>query len=185
MSGLVSLPTDCLAARESCSRGDAMASEQEKIAYLEEHISYELVMLNYTFMRLVTSRPSTPEEQLDCNAFLESFGVHARNLADFLSARPRENCRNVSDYITDFEAPAPTRVEQALSKLEKQVLHVTSLRATDLHEKFNAGDARELYAWIVPAVLKFQGQLLPTYRDSLDALGPIEASMQVRFPGAD
>jgi hypothetical protein len=30
-----------------------MADEQEKIAYLEEHISYELVMLNYTFMRLL------------------------------------------------------------------------------------------------------------------------------------
>ena len=42
-----------------------MADEQEKIAYLEERISYELVMLNYTFMRLLTSRPSTPEEQLD------------------------------------------------------------------------------------------------------------------------
>jgi hypothetical protein len=36
-----------------------MASEQEKIAYLEEHISYELVMLNYTFMRLVTSHERT------------------------------------------------------------------------------------------------------------------------------
>ena len=47
-----------------------MASEQEKLAYLEEHVSYEVVMLNYTFMRLLTLRPSTPEEQLDCNAFL-------------------------------------------------------------------------------------------------------------------
>jgi len=55
-----------------------MAYEQEKIHYLEERISYELVMLNYTFMRLLTSRTSTAEEQLDRNAYLESFGVHAR-----------------------------------------------------------------------------------------------------------
>ena len=52
-----------------------MVTEQEKIAYLDEHISYEVVMLSYTFMRVLTSRPSTPEEQLDYNAFLESFGV--------------------------------------------------------------------------------------------------------------
>ena len=62
-----------------------MADEQEKIAYLEERISYELVMLNYTFMRLLTSPPSSPEEQLDFNAYLESFAVHARNLVAFLS----------------------------------------------------------------------------------------------------
>jgi len=67
-----------------------MASEPEKLAYLEEHVSYEVVMLNYTFMRLLTLRPSTPEEQLDCNAFLESFGVHARNLVDFLSEKSRK-----------------------------------------------------------------------------------------------
>jgi hypothetical protein len=54
-----------------------------KKSYLEER--YEVVMHNYTFMRLLTLQPSTPEEQVDCNAFLESFGVHARNLVEFLS----------------------------------------------------------------------------------------------------
>ena len=73
---------DCLTARDSCSRCDA-GKRTGKIAYFEEHVSYEVVMLNYTFMRLMTLQPSTPEEQLDCNAFLESFGVHARNLVDF------------------------------------------------------------------------------------------------------
>jgi hypothetical protein len=162
-----------------------MASEQEKIAYLEEHVSYEVVMLNYTFVRLLTSRPSTAEEQLDCNVFLESFGVHARNLIRFLSAKSLEDDRNASDYITDFEAPDQVRVKPALFRLEKQILHVTSLRVTDPQEKFNAADARELYAWIVPAVLKFQGQLGPSYRASLDALGPVEATTQVQLPGAD
>ena len=152
-----------------------MASEQEKIAYLEEHLSYEMVMLNYTFMRVLTLRPSTPEGQLDCNAFLESFALHARNLVDFFSERSRENCRNASDYVTDFEAPDQTRVKQALARLDRQTLHMTSLQATDPQEKFNTGDARELYAWIVPAILKFQGQLDPLYRVSLDALGPVEA----------
>jgi hypothetical protein len=44
-------------------------------------------MLNYTFIRVLTSPPSRPEEQLDFNAYLESFGVHARNLVAFLSEK--------------------------------------------------------------------------------------------------
>ena len=159
-----------------------MASEQEKLAYLEEHVSYEVVMLNYTFMRLLTLRPSTPEEQLDCNAFLELFGVHARNLVDFLSEKSREDGRNASDYVPDFEAPDQARVNQAIFRLEKQILQVTSLGAADPQQKFNVGDARELYAWIVPAILKFQGQLDPSYRARLDTLGRAEELMEIPLP---
>ena len=32
-----------------------MATEAEKIAFLRERVGYELAMLNYTFMRLVTA----------------------------------------------------------------------------------------------------------------------------------
>ena len=162
-----------------------MAGEGDKIAYLSEHVSYELIMLNYTFMCLLNSLPSTAEEQLDRNAFLELFGVHARNLVRFLSEKVREGDRNASDYVADFEAPTPEEVKRALIRLEKQTLDVTSLRATDPEEKFNAADARELYAWIVPAILRFQGQLAPSYRASLDALGSAEAGVQVLLPEAD
>ena len=151
-----------------------MASEQDKIAYLEEHISYEVVMLNYTFMRLLTSRPSTPEQQLDFNTYLESFGVHARNLVAFLSDKSSADDRNALDYLPDFEAPANARLQQVLARLEKEVLHVTVLRGPDPQEKFTVDDARELFAWIVPAILRFQGQLDPPYRASLNAQGRIE-----------
>ena len=150
-----------------------MADEQEKIAYLEERISYELVMLNYTFMRLLTSRPSIPEGQLDFNAYLESFGVHARNLVAFLSEKSPGGGRNASDYVSGFDAPGQARLRRALLRLEKQILRVTALRATDPQEKFTVDNARELYAWIVPTILRFQGQLDPSYRAGLNALGPI------------
>jgi hypothetical protein len=153
----------------------AMTSEQEKIAYLEEHISYEVVMLNYTFMRLLTSKPSTPEQQLDCNAYLESFGVHAHNLVAFLSEKSSPDDQNASDYVSDFEAPVQARLQQVLFRLERQILQVTALRATDPQEKFTVDDARELFAWIVPAILRFQGQLGPSYRASLNARGAVEA----------
>ena len=151
-----------------------MADEQEKIAYLEERISYELVMLNYTFMRLLTSRPSTAEEQLDRNAYLESFGVHARNLVAFLSGNATGDARSARDYVANFEAPWNAGLRRVLVRLETQILRATALRATAPQEKFTADDARELYAWIVPAILRFQGQLGPSYRASLNARGAVE-----------
>ena len=90
----------------------AKPSEQEKIAYLEERISYELVMLNYTFMRLLTSSVTTANEQLELNAHLESFGVHARNLVAFLSGKSAEDVRSAADYVADFEVPGNTRPQQ-------------------------------------------------------------------------
>ena len=151
-----------------------MENQQEKIAYLAEHISYEVVMLNYAFMHLLTSRTSTAEEQLDFNAHLDSFAVHARNLVAFLSEKSAGDHRNASDYVSGFEPPDQARLQQVLLRLEKQILHMTSLRATDPHEKFTVDDARELYAWIVPAILRFEEQLAPSYRASLSSLGGIK-----------
>jgi hypothetical protein len=152
-----------------------MVSEQEKITYLEEYISYDVLMLNYTFMRMLTSPTSRPEEQLDFNAYLESFGVHARHLVAFLSEKSPGDSRNASDYVPDFEAPDQVHVQQVFSGLEKQILHATAFRATDPQAEFTIDDARELYAWIVPAILRFQSQIGPSYRASLNVHG-VEAS---------
>ncbi|MGB3022955.1 MAG: hypothetical protein WBB50_12620 [Methyloceanibacter sp.] len=151
-----------------------MMSEQDKIAYLADHISYEVVMLNYTFMRVLTSRPSTPEGQLDFNVHLESFGVHAHNLVEFFSRKPGDDARSAFDYIPDFVGPDPTSVEPALLRLDKQILRVTTLGSSEPQEKFGVDDARKLYAWIVPTILKFQGALGPRYRATLNALGSLD-----------
>jgi len=34
-------------------------TEHERLNYLNDHISYEVIMLNYTFMRLMTFKAST------------------------------------------------------------------------------------------------------------------------------
>ena len=44
-------------------------NKHDKLSYLNEHISYEVIVLNYTFMRLMTIRSATSEEELDRNAF--------------------------------------------------------------------------------------------------------------------
>jgi hypothetical protein len=146
-----------------------MSSEQEKITYLREIVSFDTVMLNYTFMRLLTLRPSTSEEQLDHNAYLDSFALHARNLVRFLCENSTGGNRNASDYIPDFHAPDYECLQRPLLRLEQQILDAP--RTTDLRERFDVGDARALYAWIVPAILRFQEQLNPPYRASLSALG--------------
>jgi hypothetical protein len=155
-----------------------MASEQEKIDYLSERIGYDVAMLNYTFMRLLTSRSTTSEERLDCNVVLESFGVHAWNLVQFLSKKSREDDHGASDYVPDFAVPNGESIDPALARLEKQMLHVAALRANDRHETFDVNDARNLYAWLVPAILKFQKELAPQYRESLGALGQVETLLE-------
>jgi len=155
------------------SRQSVMASEAEKIAFLEERIGYELAMLNYTFMRLVTARPSTAEEQLDRNAFLESFAIHARNLVNFLSPESQAEEPRAADYVATFETPDRSRVQRPLLRLERQILTIIASQTTEPKEKFNIESARELYTWIVPAILRFEERLAPKYRASLNALGSV------------
>jgi hypothetical protein len=149
-------------------------TEHERLNYLNDHISYEVIMLNYTFMRLMTFKASTADDELERNAFLEAFGVHAWNLVEFLSKKVRKNDRNASDYIPSFEPPDGKPIEQALLRLQKQILRITTLRKTDPGGKFNITNARELYAWIVPAILKFRGALSARYRKELNSRGQIE-----------
>ena len=102
-----------------------MINQHDKLSYLNEHISYEVIMLNYTFMRVMTFKASTAEDELERNAFLEAFGVRAWNLAEFLSKKVRKNDRNASDYIPSFETPDGKSIEQVLLRLQKQILRIT------------------------------------------------------------
>jgi len=154
-----------------------VATEAEKIAFLQERAGYDLAMLNYTFMRVVTARPSTAEDQLDRNAFLESFAVHARNLVSFLSPKSQADEANATDYVADFEAPDRSRLQGPLLRLEAQILNVTASRMTTPEGRFSVDDARGLYIWIVPAILKFEEKRPPRYRASLNALGSAPPAM--------
>jgi len=64
-------------------------------------------------------------------------------------------------------------VRRPLLRLETQILNVIASRTTEPKERFNIDDARELYTWIVPAILKFEEGLAPEYRESLNALGSV------------
>jgi len=44
---------------------DGPLAEHERLNYLNEHVSYELIMLNYTFMRLMTLNSSTAKPSVN------------------------------------------------------------------------------------------------------------------------
>ena len=98
-------------------------------------------------MRLMTARPSTQEEQFDINAYLESFGLHALNLIEFLCHTSRTDDHGASNYVPDFESPDQAAIKQALSRLEQQARRVATPRTEDPRDRFDINDARELYAW--------------------------------------
>jgi len=64
-----------------------------KMEYMEEHIPYELLMLRHTYQQMKSSN-----NQLDWNAFFESFCLHARNLYKFL----RNDRVNTTFVAVDF-----------------------------------------------------------------------------------
>ena len=61
----------------------------------------------------------------------------------------------------------------ALSAPEANPSHYKAPK-TDPRDKFNTANARELYAWIVPAVLKFQGALSAQSPEGRNSRGEIE-----------
>ena len=93
-----------------------MASEREKATYLEGRVGYEVVMLNFIFMRLMTARPSTQEEQLDVNAYMKSFAVHALNLIEFLCDKSWTDDHGASNY-TSLTSSRPTKLQSSRHSL--------------------------------------------------------------------
>jgi hypothetical protein len=70
-------------------------TEHERLNYLNDHISYEVIMLNYTFMRLMTFKASTAEDELERNAFPRP-GVRSPRHAAFVTGPTVEDARSHS-----------------------------------------------------------------------------------------
>lgn len=94
-------------------------------SFAREHLSYELWMLGETAGWLVTAPPGAPLPTW--NAYIESFGIHARALGDFLANRGNHR----DDVLAKHYAPHWTAEDPAsgLAKIvDKQVAHLTSVR---------------------------------------------------------
>jgi hypothetical protein len=126
------------------------------VGYLEEHLPYELGMLDHTLRCLHTTT-----DQADFNAFLESYCQHARNLKGFITNDKGKGNNSViaRDFVGGFDKSVPRDLTGAFQRINEQTNHLSKKRPTDATEKFTVADARNIAAWIRPAMSEFVSSL--------------------------
>ena len=120
-----------------------MSHDMEKVAYLQEHLPYELLMLRYTLKKIVA-----PQLRLDWNVYFESFAVHARNLYDFLTNSEDSRNFKAKDFVAYFSISKEDKVISMFTRLHSQVFHLPKNRPTDQAKKANADRAKLVSRWI-------------------------------------
>lgn len=114
-------------------------TEQGKLRYLSEHLSYERDMLCYTYDRL-----HKVSEGFEWNVLYESFCIHARNICNFL--RNKEDSRNAycpNDYVPNWSKPNHLSLFQALDVF---LFHLSAER--DTNSKLCLEQIQILGAWL-------------------------------------
>ena len=122
-------------------------SETELLAYFNEHVFYELLMLSYSKQHL--------ENGLDrylWNAMFAAFNVSARNLENFLTNKGDRTHMRVLDYKdhrTDARSISNEAIRETVKMLNAQCLHLGKDRFTEADKKINLGKVRKVSAWVV------------------------------------
>jgi hypothetical protein len=119
--------------------------------YLEEHLPYELAMLQHTFQRI---RESTGDDR---NAFMESFCIHARNLKTFVTNnRGRGGNGVVAKDFVDWPGKLKHELKGAFQRIQTQIAHLGGRGG----EKFTVADAEAVFTWLNDAMVRlFVGAL--------------------------
>src|SRR5262245_18238007 len=126
-----------------------------KRAYLD-HIVYELEMLRFAYNEIAKR-----EVGLECNAFIQSFAVHARSLYEFLTSKVGYGDKNARAYhfVTDFEHADKERVKPIIEKIENQIVHTGWARTDDRTIKFNGTDMIQIVEWSEAGLRDFATRL--------------------------
>jgi hypothetical protein len=148
---------------------------------LEKHVTYEIDMLvaTYTLMKqMEVSKLVTDEEtnKVICNALVESFAIHARNLIDFFNSKQGGNPK---EFAPEYE---PTVVNEIGSKLDRklntQIAHLTYQRTDDPKNKIGSGERETLLRHLLPEIdsfsrrLKDEWQARWPYATTPNSIGP-------------
>ena len=104
-----------------------MSSENERVAWLHEHLNYELLMMRHTYKQL-QALPKTAKDQLVWNANFGAFALYARNLYSFLTNDPDLRSFKASDYERPKTDSKP--VQGVMNNLHEQVFHPGKRRVT-------------------------------------------------------
>lgn len=130
----------------------------DQAVWLKEHLSYELLMLDFAIGRI-----RSVENQLEWNAFYESFVVHARNLYFFLTNKGEGSDYNASDFVAEFKSAKDDLTIGKFQKMHHQVLHMGKHRPKEGSTKLNRGNCEDVYRWMEGAMRNFIGQLEKPY----------------------
>lgn len=94
--------------------------------FAEAHLLYEAGMLYDVTSGLMNRHHK--DDLIVENALLESFGVHSRNLIDFLWLdEPMKHTDAIaSDYVDDWKAPAMSeRLSKVKGRVGKEMVHLS------------------------------------------------------------
>jgi hypothetical protein len=94
--------------------------------FAEEHLLYEAGMLYEVTVKLMNRHHE--DDPIVENALLESFGVHSRNLIDFLwRDKPMKGTDALaSDYAGEWKAPAMSeRLSRVKGRVGKEMVHLS------------------------------------------------------------
>jgi hypothetical protein len=91
--------------------------------FAEERLLYDAGMLDEVTEKLMNRHHE--DDSVLQDALLESFGVHNRNLIDFLSDRPMKDTDAIArDWIEGWEAPEMSeRLANVKDRVGKEMVH--------------------------------------------------------------
>lgn len=101
---------------------------------MDEHLSYEIGMLKYTYNQI---RPHRKYDTIDNNVYLECFAIHARCLLNWMNTR------------------LPKEVNKSLQKIDDQILTYPGKRMDTQAGKFDPEDWDIVYNYIEKKLPEF------------------------------
>jgi hypothetical protein len=112
-------------------------SSEDLVTYLSEHLKYERDMLRFTYDMLFKT------DGYRWCAMFESFGVHARNLYDFLRHEGKSNTVRADNYVPGRSKPAASNVD---GKMNGSFFHLSTSRLEN--KPVSLADAIAIGGWI-------------------------------------
>jgi len=146
--------------------------EAAMLKYLGEHIKYERDMLAFCYAKLHNTRPG-----LEWNAFYEAFGIHARNIYNFLRNDGGTTTTFRADqYVQSWKRPGPLL---KFNGLDLFLFHMSKSRLE--HAKLDLQRLKELGKWLDDEWAKWVGALSGPYAAILktDPVCPANLTLDV------
>lgn len=140
---------------------NANLSDAELAAYSGEHLLYEFQYLWFSAHELSRLRKPQPM----ASVFIESFGIHLRNLIDFFctaTGKERDDDIIASDFCpTVWNESISNTLKDARDRANKELSHLTLGRKSG-SDPSKPWDVNGLYKEITGIALRFVSQASPT-----------------------